>query len=150
MTSGSNDFMRACEDQISVFKAEGVIEKVATMFREGGQGERLASLTNEVGREKALAILLSEIDWDSDYDDRVVFMHGEMDRIIARSNLSPEEIVEFRKLLEELEVKAKADPGCDAATLIKEIRSCHKAFERFWNLGTEICAIYDVIGSEPS
>ena len=145
MTNGNNDFMRACEDQVSRFKAEGLIEDVATMFNEGGQGERLAFLTNEVGREKALAILLSEIDCDSDYDDSVVFKHGEIDRIVARSNLSPKEVVQFRKHMEELEVKAKADPGGEAATLIKEMRACHKAFERFRKLEIEFCAIYEVI-----
>ena len=38
----------------------------------------------------------------------------------------------------------------EAATLIKEMRACHKAFERLRNLETEISAIYEVIESEPS
>jgi len=150
MTSGNNAFMKACEDLVSEFKAKGVIENVATMFNEGGQGERLASLTNEVGRENALAILLSEIDCDSDYEDSVAFMPGEINRIFARSNLPPKERVQFRKRMEELEVEAKADPGGESATLIKEMRARHKASEKLRNLKIEISAIYEVIESELS
>ena len=127
-----------------------MIEDVATMFREGGQGERLSSWTKEMGIERALAILLSEIDCDHDYDDSLVFMHGEINRIVARCSLSPKDARQLKKRLEELEVKAKADPGGEAATLIKEMRACHKAFERLRNLETEISAIYEVIESEPS
>jgi len=72
-------------------------------------------LTNKVGGEKALAILFSEMDCDSDYDDSVVFKHAEINRIVARFNLSSEEDVQFRKRMEELELKAKADPGSAAS-----------------------------------
>ena len=85
------------------------------------------------------------MDCDSDYDDSVVIKHGEINGIVARFNLSPEEDVQFRKRIEELELKVKADPGSESATLIKEIRACQKVFERRRNLEIEICAIYDVI-----
>ena len=76
------------------------------------------------------------MDCDSDYDDSVVFKHGEINRTVARFNLSPEEDVQFRKRMEELELKAKADPGSESATLIKEIglaKKCSKGVE-IWKL----------------
>lgn len=138
MTYSSDDFMRACEDNVTKLIAEGLMEDLVTMFNEAGQKERLMSLTSEVGIKEALAILLSEMDDDSAYDGCVGFKDGEIDRLVAGSSLPSMDAANLKDRLEELQVKATGEPEGASAKLIKEIRACDKTVERFRNLLMEI------------